>query len=264
MKKLHLSKCYLDYLMKAKSKYVIHSPFVYELVTKVLRDKTKYEDYVLLNEVKIRQAETEDFIETVDFGASAGKSGYKTLMLHKGKIVRQRSAKKSQLELLYRLSKFLKPEVILELGTAAGISAAYLKKGFPSSKLITLEGCANLANFAEDTFLKLKLKNIEVVSGNFDVTLDDVLKNEKKLDLVFFDGNHRKEPTLRYFKSCLKLAHENSVFVFDDIHWSSGMEEAWTAIKANNEVSITIDLFWMGLVFFKKGIAKQDFIIKRS
>jgi predicted O-methyltransferase YrrM len=183
-------------------------------------------------------------------------------MLPKGKIVKQRTSGSTQLNLLYKLSKYLKPDVILEFGTAAGISASYMKKGYPPAKLITLEGCASLADFAESTFGKMHIKGVEVISGNFDVTLSEVLSRLEKLDMVFFDGNHRKEPTLRYFESCLKLANENSVFVFDDIHWSLDMEEAWKAIKANPEVSITIDLFWLGLVFFKKGIAKQDFIIR--
>lgn len=262
MKKLWLIRSYLIYYFKSTTRYKIHSPFVYELVTKVLRDKTKYDDCVSLREVTKKQSKREDVIETVDFGASSGGYGYKTTMVPKGKIVKQRTSGNAQLKLLYRLSKFLKPAVILEFGTAAGISAAYMKKGYPSTKLITLEGCASLADFAESTFQKLHIKGIEVISGNFDITLSDVLKHEKKLDMVFFDGNHRKEPTLRYFESCLENTDENSLFVFDDIHWSSGMEEAWEAIKANPKVSITIDLFYLGLVFFKKGVAKQDFIIR--
>jgi len=262
MKKLRLIWTYLIYFFKSKTRYKIHSPFVYELVTNVLRDKTKYADFEDLREVTKRQAEREDLIETVDFGAGSGDYGYTTSMVPKGKIVKQRTSGNKQLTLLYKLSKYLKPDIILEFGTAAGVSAAYMKKGNPSAKLVTLEGCASLADFAESTFQKLHIKGIEVISGNFDVTLNEVLHRLKKLDMVFFDGNHRKAPTLRYFETCLKLADENSVFVFDDIHWSSGMEEAWEAIKANPEVSITIDLFWLGLVFFKKGIAKQDFIIR--
>lgn len=255
-------KSYFRYFTTAKSKNIIHSPFVYEIVTKVIHDKTEYPDYAVLNEVKKNQSERVDTIETDDFGASAGEAGYTTKRLPKGKLVKQRTTRKSQLQLLYRLTKFLKPEVILELGTAAGMSASYMKKGYPAAKLVTLEGCASLADFAYDTFKKLRLTDIEVVSGNFDVTLDDVIAHEKIFDLVFFDGNHRKEPTLRYFESCLNKSTEQSVFVFDDIHWSAEMEEAWEAIKANQQVSITIDLFWIGLVFFKKGITKQDFVIR--
>ena len=262
MKKLYLIRSYLVYLSKAKTRYKIHSPFVYELVSKVLRDKTKYDDCAMLRELTKKQAQRTDLIETVDFGSGSGGYTYTTSMLPKGKIVKQRTSGKAQLKLLYKLSKFLKPDVILEFGTAAGISAAYLKKGNPPAKLITLEGCASLADFAESTFQKAHIHGIEVISGNFDITLGDVLNRDLKLDMVFFDGNHRKEPTLRYFEACLENADENSLFIFDDIHWSSGMEEAWETIKANNKVSITIDLFWLGLVFFKKGVAKQDFIIR--
>ena len=262
MRKLQAIRSYLAYLFKAKTRYTIHSPFVYELVTKVLHDNTDYDDFVELKEITKRQSKREDLIETVDFGASAGDYGYKTSMVEKGTIVKQRTSGNTQLKLLYRLSKFLKPDTILEFGTAAGISAAYMSKGHPSAKLTTLEGCASMADFAESTFHKLHINHIEVISGNFDNTLEEVLNRIGKLDMVFFDGNHRKEPTLRYFEACLKNSNENSLFIFGDIHWSQGMEEAWEAIKAYPEVSITIDLFWVGLVFFKKGFAKQDFVIR--
>ena len=262
MRKLRLIISYISYLFKAKTKYTIHSPFVYELLTKVLQDHTEYDDFTELKEITKRQSKREDLIETVDFGAISGDYGYKTTMVEKGKIVKQRTSGITQLKLLYRLSKFLKPDVILEFGTAAGISAAYMSKGYPAAKLVTLEGCASLADFAESTFHKLHIQHIEVISGNFDNTIDETLNRIGKVDMVFFDGNHRKEPTLRYFEACMKNADENSLFIFDDIHWSSGMEEAWEAIKAYPEVSITIDLFWLGLVFFKKGVAKQDFIIR--
>jgi predicted O-methyltransferase YrrM len=262
MKKLRLIISYINYFFKAKTRYTIHSPFVYELVTKVLRDNTHYDDFVELEETTKRQSKRKDLIETVDFGANSGGYSYTTSMVEKGKIVKQRTSGIKQLKLLYKLSKFLKPDVILEFGTAAGISAAYMSKGYPAVKLTTLEGCASMADFAESTFQKLHIQHIEVISGNFDITINDTLNRIGKIDLVFFDGNHRKEPTLRYFDACLKNSDENSVFVFDDIHWSSEMEVAWEAIKAHPDVSITIDLFWLGLVFFKKGVAKQDFIIR--
>ncbi len=124
-----------------------------------------------------------------------------------------------------------------------------------------MEGCAGLAHIAEEQFHMLHLQAMEVVMGDFKVTLPTVIKQFAELDFVFFDGNHRKGPTLDYFKQCLPLANENSLFVFDDIHWSGGMEEAWKEIQANPRVSISIDMFWFGLVFFKEGVAKQNFKI---
>ena len=81
-------------------------------------------------------------------------------------------------------------------------------------------------------------------------------------DLIFFDGNHQKEATLNYFNQLLPLAHNDSVFIFDDIHWSKGMEEAWEKIKKHPEVRVTIDSFYWGIVFFRKEQEKEHFTIR--
>ncbi|RYF62388.1 MAG: SAM-dependent methyltransferase, partial [Cytophagaceae bacterium] len=82
------------------------------------------------------------------------------------------------------------------------------------------------------------------------------------VDFVFFDANHRYEPTVRYFEICLTNIHNDTVFVFDDIHWSDEMEQAWAYIKVHPSVSVTVDLFWVGLVFFRREQPKQDFILR--
>lgn len=261
MKKLWQSLSYLNYRRKARSRFKIHSPFIYELVDKVFRDRTKYEDYKKLNRTRRRYTRRTDRLETMDFGTAAGDKEYLIKITTVGKIVKQRTHGRKKLEFLYRLAKYFKPETILEFGTAAGISAMYLSTGSPGSKLITMEGCMGLASVARKSFRKRKL-NIEVEVGDFDAILETSLTKLKQIDMVFFDGNHRKEPTLRYFESCVPLANENSVFMFDDIHWSYGMHKAWKAIKRDKRVSLTIDLYWIGLVFFKKGVEKQDFVVR--
>jgi len=79
---------------------------------------------------------------------------------------------------------------------------------------------------------------------------------------MYFDGNHRKEATLEYFNSFLKKASDNSVFVFDDIRWSPGMYEAWQEIIKEPRATVTIDLFSMGLVFFRPGQVKEHFVLR--
>lgn len=253
---------YFRYLITSKTRYNIHSPFVFDLIQKVFRDTHQYSDYQSLEVVKAQLLKRTSMIETVDFGTGAGKKKYATKVFPLGKLVKLRSQRKTQLELLYRLTQHFKPKTLLEFGTAAGISGSYLKMGYPSSKMVTMEGCAGLAEVAESVFEELKMTDINVCVGNFDVILPSALSKFKQLDFVFFDGNHRKEPTLNYFNQCLSLVHEFSVFIFDDIHWSPGMEEAWEEIKKHKSVTLTLDLFWFGIVFFKKGIEKQDFIIR--
>ena len=252
---------YIKYRKVAKNRFKIHSPFVYGFLENVFREKTSDEDINLLDSIYEELLESERVIETVDFGAKSGDN-YSEYYIKLKDLVRKRSHPLKHLHIFYNLSKYIKPETMLEFGTAAGVSTMYLKKPLPESRMVTIEGCATLSSIAEENFIKAGLKNTEVVQGNFDVVIDDVIKKFDKLDFVFFDGNHRKEPTLEYFEKCMTKVHPGTVFLFDDIHWSKGMEQAWETIKADPRVSVTMDVFWFGFVFFRKGIAKQDFIVK--
>ena len=67
--------------------------------------------------------------------------------------------------------------------------------------------------------------------------------------------------------SCKKAHQEwfdkETILIFDDIHWSAEMEKAWAEIKANPSVTLTIDLFFIGLVFVRKAQKeKEHFIIR--
>lgn len=261
MKKLWLTYSYLKYLITAKTRYKIHSPFVYDLIENVFRDKTKYAEYKKLDKIHRRYAKRKDKLDTVDFGTGSGKKEYIEKKTTVGKLVKERTHSKKQLEFLYRIARHFKPKTILEFGTAAGISTLYLGKGSPESRLISMEGCIGLASVARKS-LKKRGVLAEVEVGDFNAILNRGIKNLNQLDMVFVDGNHRQKPTIDYFERCSEFATENSVFLFDDIHWSPGMSKAWEHIKKDKRVSLTIDLFWVGLVFFKPGVAKQDFVIR--
>ncbi|MGV3509885.1 MAG: O-methyltransferase [Sphingobacteriaceae bacterium] len=137
-----------------------------------------------------------------------------------------------------------------------------MAKAAPNSKVISIEGCPQTANIVSQNLEALHIENVSLVTGNFDELLHDVINKTESIDFVFVDGNHRKDATLNYFNWCLSKVHNNTVLIFDDIYWSKGMEEAWEEIKNNPKVSITIDLFWIGLVYFRKGHAKEHFRIK--
>lgn len=261
-KRIFLSKSYVIYWFKAKTRFKIHSPFVFDLVENVLRDKKRYTGYDMIDRYKRKLSLSKSEIETIDYGKMGAAGEPATYKVKLGKLVRLRSQRKKQARLLYRLTQKFKPETLLEMGTAAGFSASYLKFPVPESKMISLDGCPNLAAVAQNTFNELNVENIEVRTGNFEQTLPDVLREIKALDFVFFDGNHKKEATLNYFSQCMERVTEKSIFVFDDIHWSPGMAVAWEAIKNDPRVTLSIDLFWLGLVFFRKGSPKQDFVIR--
>lgn len=256
-------KQYVSYRLKAKGLNALHSPFVYDLAKNVLYDHQKYPEYELLLKQRKRLLSNRNLIETVDFGARAGNKEFTTYRERVQNLMKQRSHSVGCNHLLFRLSKHFKPEFILEFGTAVGMGTAALAMGNPSAKVITIEGCASIAAIASGSFERLDITNTEIVIGNFNSVLCDVIARFPKLDMVFFDGNHQKIPTLDYFHHCLTKAHDDSIFIFDDIHWSAEMDEAWKEIQQHESVTVSIDLFQFGLVFFNKSLSKQHFVVRK-
>jgi len=251
---------YLKHRFTAKSRHGTHSPFVYKLVDDVIYDFKSKKEYSSI-EVHRKKLLNDDTLVTVtDLGAGSH------LNKNKSKKVREiaKNALKSPrlAQLIYRLAKNNRPNSIIELGTCLGITTAYLSKAAPTAPILTIEGCPETAGVARQNFKDLGLKNIELRIGNFDELFPKEIDGRGRLDFVYIDGNHRKDATLNYFKWCLPKVHEGSLLIFDDIYWSKGMKEAWSEIKAHPQVTVTVDLFWIGLVFFKKGQAKEHFKIK--
>lgn len=247
------------YLTVAKNRHGIHSPFVYGLLDSVIYDKTEFEEYSTVEAVRQALLRRADEIEIMDLGAG---STVNRSNRRKVADIAKNSAKGGKWgELLFRLARHFEPQTMIELGTSLGIGSLYQSLGNPNGKLTTFEGCPNTAAIAKEQFDKANV-NPTIIEGNFDNTLQPYLNSIEKLDWVFIDGNHQKEPTIRYFEQCLEKCHHDSVLLFDDIYWSKGMAEAWANIKAHERVTVTLDLFQVGIVFLRNGQAKQDFVIR--
>lgn len=253
---------FIRYFFTAKNEHSLHSPFVFQLYTQVIRPKKLTEPPVFQRIEAIRKQLLQDHskIEVQDFGAGSRiNNSPKRLVRH---IAHNAEKPVKFARLLFRLVQCFKPNTVFDLGTSLGMTTAYLAKAKPDNQLFTFEGCPQTAALAQQHFDSLGCQNIQLVVGNLDQTLPQQVQAIKQLDFAFFDANHRYEPTVRYFETCLTKATESSVFVFDDIHWSNQMEQAWQYIKAHPQVSITIDLFFVGLVFFRTQQPKQDFVLR--
>lgn len=260
MKKILLAYHYLVYLIKSTSEHGVHSPFVFDLLINVIYTRSDYYVYEKIEAVREDLLNSEQVIEVEDLGAG---SQFQKNKSKKIKNITRNAAKSAKYaQLLFRLVDHFQPSSVLELGTSLGISTAYLAAANSKIKVISIEGCTETAKIASQNFKKLELTNIEQNIGNFDDLLPAIVNQQNKIDFVLFDGNHRKKATLNYFQICLQKSHEHSVFVFDDINWSDEMREAWEEIKNNDKVTVTIDLFFLGIVFFRKEQAKQHFVIK--
>jgi predicted O-methyltransferase YrrM len=254
---------YLRYWLRSGNAHGLHSPFVFGLYTTVIRHNGEFGAYARIEARRRELLKSSKIITVKDFGAGSQVAGAGGTERRVRAIARHAAKPPRLAQLLFRLVNHLQPATVLELGTSLGLTTAYLAAADSRHQVITFEGCPNTAAVAHETFQKLGLKNVRLVEGNLDQTLPATLAGlQKPIDFAFFDGNHRYEPTLRYFEQCLANAHENSVFVLDDIHWSAEMEQAWEAIKAHPAVTVTVDLFYVGLVFFRKTQPRQDFWLR--
>jgi predicted O-methyltransferase YrrM len=253
-------KYFFQFLLASKNEHALHSPFVFDLYTKIIKDSKTYKIFDKIEKLRKKLLKNYTVIEITDFGA--GSKIYKNNFREIRQIAKSAEKAPRFGRLLFRLIQHFKPRTVFDLGTSLGITTLYESKAYDSAKVYTFEGCPETAKIAKENFDELNCKNIEIIIGNLDKTLPQQLNNVERVDFAFFDANHRYEPTIRYFEMCLEKATEESLFVFDDIHWSDEMHEAWDYISKHPKVMISIDLFFIGLVFFRKNQPKQHFILR--
>jgi predicted O-methyltransferase YrrM len=257
-----LIAAYIKYLLRSGNEHSIHSPFLFELYNNVIAVRNdKNQEYEAIRSLRNELLRSDEQIEILDLGAGSrvNKSN-----LRKIRTIAKNAEKPAKFgRLFYRLIRRFQPATILELGTSLGLTTLYMSKARPDAKLITFEGCPQTAAKAQQHFQREHAGNIEVVLGNIDETLPRRLKTlDTPIDFAYFDANHRYEPTIRYFEQCLPYIQSGSLFIFDDIYWSEEMTRAWEQIKADPQVTVTVDLFWVGLVFFRDGQVKEDFTLR--
>jgi len=259
---LQLAKKWFSYYYQASSGkgHGMHSPFVFDFIQQVLNNNTPYQPPHSIEILRRQLLHDRSIISVEDFGAGSRKpSKEKTIQ----QIAKTAVKSKKWGQLFYRLVKHYQPKTILELGTSLGISTAYLAAANSAATIITIEGGRQIQQQAINNFQTLNMGFIKSLCGNFDQVLPEVLASLHTVDLAYVDGNHRLQPTLNYFGQLLQKKNEASVFIFDDIHWSSEMEEAWRRIQEHPDVRYTIDLFFIGLVFFRPEFKrKQHFRIR--
>lgn len=249
---------YIKFFFKSTNQHGVHSPFVYDLVTKCFYNKTNYNSYLKLSNYRKALLKNKTVIKITDFGS--GSRVFKSNLRAINTIAKTSGSTQKRSKLLYRIVNYYKPKQTLELGTSLGIATYAMALGYSKNHVTTLEGCPNISEITKQQLLNFNITNVTQNTGEFNTSLSK-LKN-KSFDLVFFDGNHNKEATLNYFQSLIDKTHNNSVFIFDDIHWSKDMVEAWDTIKAHPKVTVSIDTFFWGFVFFRKEQAKENFNIR--
>ena len=261
--RLQLAKKFIHYYFSASNGrgHGIHSPFVFDFVTNVLNDTREFYPYESIESVRRQLMKDKSLIEIEDFGAGSAHQSNKQRSI--GSVAKHASKSKKLSRLLFRIVHYYQPKIILELGTSLGISSAYMASANPGARIISIEGASSVARLAQLHHNFLHIDNVEVRIGHFDDILPLTLKELARVDLAFVDGNHRLEPTMQYFEQLITYTTAQSMLIFDDIHWSEEMEEAWRNIKKHHSVTASIDLFFIGIILFRPEFkSKQEFSIR--
>lgn len=250
-------KTYLNYWLDSVDEHSLHSPFLFDFYTQVVKRETLYDP--LLESLRKKLSNDQRELEIDDYGA-----GSKHVVGNTRKIssIAAVSLSSAQYSCLYqRIANYANATTILELGTSFGINTLYLAKK-ENAQVYTFEGAASVAEIASISFEFAGANNIELITGNLDNTLYENLSRIPKVDLAFMDANHRYEPTLAYFELLLSRSHHKSIFILDDIHDSPDMEKAWQEIKRHPLVYTTADLFRCGVVFLDPSLTKQHVVLR--
>ena len=250
-------KAFLRFYREAKTKFNVHSPFLYDLLTGVLDINKEFYPFSTLEEARKDLLHDHRKIAVKDYGA--GSQVMKDNVREVCRIASTSLSNPRKCRVLFNLVNHYKCTQVLELGTSLGLSSAYMASANRLASVVTLEGDENISAIARELHSKMKIINVEVVTGPFEETLSGVLhRMTKRPDLVFLDGNHKKEAVIEYYEAILPFCHDGTVIVVDDIYWSEDMESGWKSLVSRPEITLSVDLFEVGLLFFNKSLSREN------
>ena len=253
-------KSFLTYWLDAVDEHSVHSPFLFDFYTNVLKKEFSHPELDALKKIKRKLEDDHRIINVTDFGS--GSSKMKTSSRKISDIVRITTTPEKFSRLYSRILRHYNCTNILELGTSVGINTIYLARAHALARVTTIEGSREIALIAKGLFDECKVKNIQLIEGNIDLELPAFLDSVEKIDFAFIDANHRFEPTVAYVDLILKKIHVNSILVLDDIHYSQEMERAWLALQGHEQVHTSVDLYRCGLIFFNPSLTKQNAVLQ--
>lgn len=242
MKLIHRIWKYFLYVLKSGNAHNVHSPFLYSFYT-YLVGAEKENEFQVIKRLRKKLGADKTIIRVTDLGA--GESAMQRRVCD---IYRKSALPEKYGRALFRICCHFQPARILELGTSLGVSSLYMAAACPSAKITTVEGSSETAAYASAFLRGANLGVVEVISSSFEDYLS-VLPSGAPFDLIFVDGNHTQEATLRYYEILKAYSHLDTVFIFDDIHWSREMSSAWGQIRGKREVTVSLDIYRFGLIW---------------
>ncbi len=253
---LHRSIAYTNYFLDEVEEYSLQAPFIYEFFLSNIKSNQEHPRTAEIESLRSELIRSTYTIQKTDFGSRAAK----TYVIKVASIASRELTKAKYANLLFRILQYAQPKSVIELGTSLGINTLYLAWDMPW-QVVSFEGCPETLQQARSIFAKAGVENIQTIEGDIASTLPKYLDPIRKIDFAFLDAHHEHDSTLANFDLLASKAHDKTIIVLDDIHWSKGMEKAWKAIRKDSRVIATADVFQFGIVFFNPELNREDYVL---
>jgi len=225
--------------LRYRKGYGVHSPFTYNLITKVIEEKTPYYAFEDIENFRKELLNRDNPVKT---------------------LIAQETQSKNYGALLFRLVNFFKCRTILQTGGSTGLMSLYL--ALPSRKncnCYVLEERTGLLgtirNFAEN----YSLNNLHLIEGIYMESLYRLKQEIASFDFIFINAMGDSVKTREALQLIETFICPDTIMVIDNIRRDKAMKKLWKEIKNRPDVGPTIDLLSLGLVFFNTRLQKKHY-----
>ncbi|WP_106829995.1 O-methyltransferase [Parabacteroides pacaensis] len=234
----------------------VHSPFVFNLITKVIDERSPYYRFY---DIELERSKLLYHQEPITYPDRQNKYKLRTRTI--AEIVRKEAISQKHGALLFRLANYFKSKYILQLGPTVGLSTLYLTSYDTGLKCIVLENIPQFARIAGELFGKQSRNPIDLRTGNYQELLPAALKEMPQVDFIFFNTLYEQHNNLILFEEAVKYVNPDTVFVFEGIRANSQMKSFWREACRHPAVTVTVDLYSLGIIFFNPKLHKRDYIV---
>lgn len=234
----------------------VHSPFVFSLITKVIEEKCPY---YCFQEIELLRKQLLFGEKKITYPDRKCNGRIKTRAI--GSIVKHEAISPKEGALLFRLTNYFKSKHILQIGSNMGLSTLYLTSYAKGLSCIALEHIPEFAEISKQTISRKGRNKVDLRIGEYIKLLPQALNDLHTVDLVFFNTQHETVDNQELFNECLKFVKNETLFIFEGINANNEMRSFWKNVCACPEVTVSLDLFSLGIAVFNKKLHKKNYIV---
>ena len=216
----------------------VHSPFVFDLITTVIEEKRFYYCYERLKLVRESLLENRDRVVFNNRGYTVNE------------FLKRFCFSEREDMLLFRLANRFQPRTIYIHGCDLGLAPLYLTSWSEGAVCTVIESEPSLAAIAQKTIVEHPSASID-----FHTSFNPENTENRIFDFIVLG----KTFSIDAFESFLPYINDNSIIVISDIHSSEKNRKIWKRICVAPKVTVTIDLYSLGIVFFNPKLHRKTY-----